>query len=50
MSPVQGPPPAWPPANYRSCTCKPKARYENGVLWLTLPKKLEAATHRVLIN
>jgi len=29
---------------------QPKARYENGVLWLTLPKKLEAATHRVLIN
>jgi HSP20 family protein len=27
-----------------------KARYENGILWLTLPKKAAGATHRVLIN
>jgi HSP20 family protein len=27
-----------------------KARYENGILWLTLPKKLTATNHRVLIN
>lgn len=27
-----------------------KARYENGVLWLTLPKTLDAPGHRVLIN
>lgn len=26
------------------------AKYENGVLWLTLPKKLGAAAHRVVIN
>jgi HSP20 family molecular chaperone IbpA len=26
------------------------AKYEKGVLWLTLPKKLEAPTHRVMVN
>ena len=26
------------------------ARYEKGVLWLRLPKKLEAPVHRVMVN
>lgn len=27
-----------------------KAKYENGILWLTLPRKFETPAHRVLIN
>jgi HSP20 family protein len=26
------------------------AKYENGILWLTLPRKFETPAHRVLIN